>query len=499
MKLQAVTTTGIYCRADCGARPHPQNVRPMPNAIAAMAAGFRPCLICRPDRLPDLGIDSPPSEVAHAVRLIAEGFLDSATTDQLALRVGYSTRQLVRLFEQHIGASPDFVARARRAHLARRLLDESNLSIINIAFASGFSSVRQMNRVMHELFGFTPTQLRAKRSRKDTLDVLDGGLRLRVPFVGPLDGQCLMNYLAARAIPGIEMVESGVYKRTMNHCGYPGVVEIGFSRKANHLDVTMHLATFGSIIDQVERARSLFGLNNNSSAAIKFLRNDPILGQLVRTNPGIRLPGAWDPFETSVRIIIGQQVSVRGASTLTGRLAERFGQEIDAPLPGSLQFLFPSAAVLANAKMEDLGMPQSRAETIKRFASAVVSGEIDLSAVAALEDVVSSLEKIPGIGSWTAHLIAARVIGVPDAFPASDLGLRRAATRLLRLPRTISADELEELSQQWRPFRTTAAAYLWMVDSKSESAEQESKPMGKKTAIRASMRSVIIGAQHAKA
>jgi AraC family transcriptional regulator, regulatory protein of adaptative response / DNA-3-methyladenine glycosylase II len=490
MKLQAVTTTGIYCRADCGARPHPQNVRPMPNAVAAMAAGFRPCLVCRPDRLPDFGMDSPPPEVAHAVRLIAEGFLDSATTDQLAKRVGYSARQLVRLFQQRIGATPDFVARTRRAHLARRLLDESNLSIINIAFASGFSSVRQMNRVMHELFGFTPTQLRAKRMRKDTLDGLDGGLRLRVPFVGPLSIPSLMSYLGARAIPEIETVENGVYKRTMNHCGYPGVVEIGFSEKANHLDVTMHLATFGSIIDQVERVRSLFGLNHNNSQAIQFLRKDKILGQLVRTHPGIRLPGAWDRFETSVRIIIGQQVSVRGASTLMGRLVERFGTAIDAPLPGSLRRMFPNACVLADAKMEGLGMPQSRAETIKRFAAAVVSGEIDLTAVAALEDVVSLLVKIPGIGSWTAHLIAARAMGVSDAFPASDLGLRRAATRLLGFTCGISGVELEELSQQWRPFRTTAAAYLWMVASDSEFINLNIKTTSNRTAKRAGTHSV---------
>ncbi len=160
MKIQGVITTGIYCRADCGARPNPENIRPMRNPIAALAAGFRPCLVCRPDRLPEFGLDQPAPEVAHAIRLIAEGFLDDANTEQLAQRVGYSSRQLLRLFEQHVGASPDFVARARRAHLARRLLDESQLSITNIAFAAGFASVRQMNRVVKDLFGFSPSQLR---------------------------------------------------------------------------------------------------------------------------------------------------------------------------------------------------------------------------------------------------------------------------------------------------------------------------------------------------
>jgi len=178
-----------------------------------------------------------------------------------------------------------------------------------------------MNRVIQQLFGFTPTQLLAKRARHDTLDVLDGGLRLRVPFAGRLDDPSLMNYLAARANPGIETVHNGVDKRTMNHCGYPGVIEIGFSEKANHLDVTMHLATFGSIIDQVVCVRALFGLDNNNSQAVQFLCNDRILGRLVRLNPGVRLPGSWDRFETSIRIIIGQQVSVRGASTFSNAAA----------------------------------------------------------------------------------------------------------------------------------------------------------------------------------
>ncbi|MBL4688826.1 MAG: helix-turn-helix domain-containing protein, partial [Nannocystaceae bacterium] len=190
MRLQGVVTTGIYCRSDCAGRPKADNVRPMPSAIAALAAGFRPCLLCRPDRIPGLALESlsPVDEVEHALRLIAEGYLDSADTRQLAQHVGYSARHLARLFEQHVGASPNFVARARRAHFARRLLDESPLTIAAIAFAAGFSSVRQMNRAMRELFGFSPSQLRAKRSRGVPLEPLDGGLRLRIPYRGRLAG-----------------------------------------------------------------------------------------------------------------------------------------------------------------------------------------------------------------------------------------------------------------------------------------------------------------------
>lgn len=233
----------------------------METPIAAMAAGFRPCLVCRPDRLPDFGLEHPPAEIAQAVRLIAEGFLDDANTVELAERVGYSARHLVRLFEKHIGATPDFVARAQRAHLARRLLDESHLSITNVAFAAGFSSVRQMNRVVRELFGFSPMQLRSKRSRKDLFDPLDGGLRLRVPFSGTLDGQRMIEYLAARAIPGIETVEDKCYKRTMNTCGHPGVLEVRAPSRKNHLEVTMHLAAFCSDIQNAV-GKSVFHKTN---------------------------------------------------------------------------------------------------------------------------------------------------------------------------------------------------------------------------------------------
>ncbi|HEX5053379.1 MAG TPA: AlkA N-terminal domain-containing protein [Planctomycetota bacterium] len=467
MQLQGVTTTGIYCRADCTARPRPGNVRPVRNALAALAAGFRPCLLCRPDRLPDLGLDGAtlaPPEIAHAVRMIAEGYLDEASTEQLATRIGYSTRHLVRLFEQHIGATPDFVARALRAHLARRLLDESDLSITQVALAAGFSSIRQMNRVMRELFGFAPSVLRAKRSRGVALDALDGGLRLRVPYRGALDARRLIGHLAARATPGVEAVENGSYWRTLNTCGHPGVLQVRDPGCGGHLEAVLHLATFGSIVEQVERVRNLFGLHRDAEGAEKLLRRDALLGPLVRRQPGLRLLGAWDRFETAVRIVVGQQVSVRGASTVTGRLAERFGERVPVALPGRLRFLFPSAGALAKAGTRDLGMPEARARTIVHLAARVASGELDLSRPAPLEQTLATLQAVPGIGPWSAHLIAARVMGEPDAFPASDLGLRKAAATLLGRTEPVAVRELEELAQAWRPHRSTAAAYLWMAE-----------------------------------
>ena len=462
MGLQGVVTTGIYCRAGCTARPSPENVRPLRNAVEAQAAGFRPCLLCRPDRLPGLGIEQPDAEIAHAVRLIAEGFLDSATTDQLAQRIGYSSRHLVRLFEEHIGASPDFVARSRRAHLARRLLDESDLSISKIAFAAGFLSIRQMNRVMRNLFGFSPSELRRKRRRGDPLNPLDGGLRLRLPYAGHLDGRGLIRYLGARAIPGVETLVDDTYRRTMVTCGFPGVIDVRDPLDGRHVEVTMHLATFGSIVDQVQRVESLFGLHRESTEAERMLRRDEVIGPLIRRRSGLKLAGAWDRFETSVRIIVGQQVSVGGASTVSGRLAARFGETLGIGLPGGLRHVFPSPDALADADLHGIGMPAARARTIVTFARAVASGAVDLSRVAPLDEVCAELEALPGIGPWTSHLIAARAMGHPDAFAASDLGLRKGAARLLGRDEPLSARDLETLAERWRPHRSTAMAYLWL-------------------------------------
>lgn len=461
MDLQAVVTTGIYCRANCSARPAPRNVRPMRSALEAQAAGYRPCLLCRPDRLPGIGIEQPAAEIAQAVRMIAEGFLDTADTEALAARIGYSSRQLVRLFEEHIGATPDFVARSRRAHFARRLLDESDLAISKIAFVAGFTSIRQMNRVMRAIFAFSPSELRRKRRRGDVMDPLDGGLRLRLPYVGPFDVEHMVRYLGARAIPGVETFVGNTYRRTMSTCGVPGVVDVRGSDNAEHLEVTMHLGSFGSIVDQVEQVRSLFGLRWDAVAAERTLRRDKLLGSSIRQNPGTRLAGSWGRFETAVRIIVGQQVSVAGASTVCGRIAERFGERVVVTLPGRLSSVFPSPAVLAKADLVGIGMPSARASTIVAFAQSVASGDIDLGAATSLDEACAKLEALPGIGPWTSNLIAARVMEHADAFASSDLGLRKGAALLLGKTAALSARELDTLAARWRPYRTTAMAHLW--------------------------------------
>ncbi|MGI9600414.1 MAG: AlkA N-terminal domain-containing protein [Acidimicrobiales bacterium] len=465
VELQAVTTTGIYCRADCVARPRPDHVEPYHSGVAAEAAGFRPCLRCRPDRLPGRAT-AVPDAVAHALVLISDGHLDHHDEAELAARVGYSGRQLRRLFVDHVGASPDFVARSRRAHFARRLLDETDLSVSDIAFASGFSSVRQMNRVVKEVFAFSPSALRERRRRGDVLST-DGGLRLRVPYQGELPVAELIGYLASRAIPGVEEVRDGVYRRTILSCGHPGVIEVAPSDTDAHLEVTAHLPTFASVIDEVSRVRSLFATDEDPAEAVAVLRADAVLGPVVRSKPGIRLPGAWDRFETAVRVVIGQQVSVPAASTVTGRVAQRCGQQVDIGEP-ALTGVFPTPQSLADADLDGLGLTGRRAETVRAVAAAVVDGEVDLSLRADLDHIVDQWCALPGIGPWTAHVLAARVHRHPDAFPASDLGLKRSATRLLGRSTDISTAELEQLSENWRPHRSLAAAHLWFAESRQD-------------------------------
>ncbi|MPZ98986.1 MAG: helix-turn-helix domain-containing protein [Dehalococcoidia bacterium] len=462
--LNAVRTTGIYCRDGCSGRPLARNVTRYASAVAAEAAGYRPCLLCRPDRLPPATATGAHEVVARALLLISEGALDDETEATLAGRLGVTARHLRRLFQEHVGATPAFVARSRRAHFARRLLDETDLRIADIAGASGFASVRQMNRVMQSVFRFTPAELRARRRDRDRL-VADGGIRLRIPYQGPLDFERLLAYLAARAIPGVESVEVGVYRRTTSTHGEPGVIEVAAGADAQHLEAVAHLPALSTLIDDVARIRRLFGLDSPGAEATA-LATDPLLGETVREHPGIRVPGAWDPFETAVRIVLGQQVSVAAATTLVGRLVEEVGQPVEGLRPMGLSHLFPSAMQIAGASLERLGsigIPASRARALREFALAYADERVRLDAATPLEEQARALEALPGIGPWTAQMIALRATGHRDAFAAGDIGLRRNAARLAGQPGTLPTADLERLAEAWRPHRALAAIHLWMA------------------------------------
>ncbi|MBT8201134.1 MAG: helix-turn-helix domain-containing protein [Acidimicrobiia bacterium] len=453
--LQAVVTTGIYCRASCSARPAARNVRPVSSPVAAEAAGYRPCLKCRSDRVhADPNVES--TEVTRAMAMISDGYLDRHTEAELAHAVGYSARQLRRLFELHVGATPDFVARSRRAHFARRMLDETNLTVTEIAYASGFNSLRQMNRVVKDIFAFTPTELRAKRRRNQS-SATDGGLTLTIE--APPSAPDIISYLAPRSIPGVEQVVDDRYLRTIVSCGHPGVIEVA-ANDEGALEITAHLPTFASLVDDIAAIKKVFGVVPDL-AADRHLEHDPILRDLVRRRPGLRMPGAWDPFEIAVRIVIGQHISVPGATTITGRLVERLGSPIEATVSPGLTHTFPTPGAVAGGDLSGLGLTRKREETLRSLSGRVETGWFDSLSGLSLQDLTGELEALPGIGPWTSNLIAARAFGHRDAFPASDLGLRKAGAVLTGRSTTLNVREMTRLAEDWRPYRATAAAHLW--------------------------------------
>jgi AraC family transcriptional regulator, regulatory protein of adaptative response / DNA-3-methyladenine glycosylase II len=464
--LSAVVTTGIYCRPGCSARPDPRNVRPYALAAAAEADGFRACLRCRPYReapAPVAWTDGP-ELVCRAVQLILGGALDDGTEEQLGARLGVSGRHLRRLFVEAVGATPDAVARSRRAHFARRLLDDTDLPVTDVAFAAGFGSVRQLHRACLDVFRAPPTELRARRRVADRL-VADGGLRLRLPFRGPLDVDAMLRYFAARAIPGVESVDlaSGVYRRTIVVDGDPGVLEVAAGEQPDHLLLVAHLPHWEGLIHVVDRCRRLFGLDLDVEEATAALWADPVVGPLVAARPGLRVPGTWDGFETGVRAVLGQQVSVAGATTLAGRLVERLGE----PVPGlqalgGLARTFPSPATLAAADLDGLGLTGARRTALRSFAEAVATDAVRLDGSVGLDELVRSLEALPGFGPWTAQYLALR-LGERDAFPAGDLGLRRAHDRLA----APGAPPLAAAAESWRPWRPLAAVHLWTAGAAS--------------------------------
>lgn len=455
-RFSAVRTTGIYCRDGCPASPNVENVVAYDFAAAAEADGFRPCLRCRPYQAPE------PAEwlgssalVCRAVRMILGGALDDGSEADLAGRLGVSGRHLRRLFVDQVGATPDEVARSRRAHFARRLLDETDFPIAQIAHAAGFGSVRQMNRQMHRVFRASPSELRSKRRRTDRL-IADGGLPLRLTFRGPLDWAAVLAHLAPRATPGVESLDDGVYRRTISVDGHPGAIEV-HPGGADHLVLTAHLPRWEGLIHVAGRVRRAFDLDADLDAVVQTLGDDADLGPSLRRQPGVRLIGGWDPFEVAVRVILGQQVSVAGATMLAGRLVERLGQAVPGLEAWGLSHTFPAAARLADTDLRSIGLPASRARAINALSAAYLEDRVRLDGSIGLDELTASLETLPGIGPWTSQMIALRACSEPDAIPAGDLGLRRALGNGQPLP----AKVVEARAESWRPWRSYAAAHLW--------------------------------------
>lgn len=458
----AVVTTGVYCRPICPVRPpKAQNVRFMRSAAAAEEAGFRPCLRCRPEASPGtpawLGTSA---SVSRALRLIGDGALDEGSVEELAAKLGIGARHLHRLFLRHLGASPVAVAQTRRLHFAKKLLDETDLPMLDVALSSGFGSVRRFNSVVRATYDRSPSELRAASKGRRVLAPRSGeGFRVRLPFRAPLDWDSLIDFLSLRAIPGVECVDADRYRRSIALDGAVGVLEVSPVPGEDCLSLCVRMPGSQSLLRVAERVRRTFDLGADPAEISGQLAQDPLMSQLVAARPGLRVPGCWDPFELAVRAILGQQVSVRVATTLAGRLVERFGRPLEDARVGDPLRLFPTPEALCDADFRGIGLTRTREDTLRGLAEAVCGGELELDGGPDLDELVARLTRLPGIGAWTAHYVAMRGLGEPDAFPLGDLVLAKAAAGFCEAP--LAAKALSARAEAWRPWRAYAAMHLW--------------------------------------
>lgn len=454
----AVRTTGIYCRPSCPARtPAVGNVTFHPTAASAHAAGYRACKRCLPDATPG----SPEWDVAadvagRAMRLIADGLVDREGVDGLARRVGYTPRHLGRLLTQELGAGPLALARARRAQSARVLIETTDLPLTDVAFAAGFASVRQFNETLREIYASSPTELRGRRNGSRRA----GAITMRLPVRTPFAGRRMLDFLAHHLVPGVEVAGPGWYARTLDLPHGRGTVRLELvdlpdtsgaaGGGTGFVTAEFRLTDLRDTAAASERVRRLLDADCDPRAVDDHLGADPVLGDLVRATPGLRVPGQVDGDETAIRTVIGQQVSVTGARTVAGRLVAAHGRAVESDVPG-LTHLFPDAASLAVADPGTLPMPRARGRALVGLAAALADGRVLLDRGPDRDDVRRALLELPGIGPWTADYVAMRALGHPDVFLPTDLAVRRLLAGL----------DGDPDPERWRPWRSYALMHLW--------------------------------------
>jgi AraC family transcriptional regulator of adaptative response / DNA-3-methyladenine glycosylase II len=484
-----VRTTGIYCRPVCPVRlPKEENVEYFGTAAAAAEAGYRPCLRCRPEVAPGTPAwNGTSATVRRAWRLIDDALVQAMSMDDLAARLGIGSRHLRRLFVHHLGASPQSVLHTRRLHFAKQLIDSTAMPFTAVALAAGFGSIRRFNDAVVATWGRTPTALRKTAGEGRAPG---RAARFRLAYRPPYDWDAMLEFLRRRAIAGMEHVEDGRYARTFDWNGQNGSVEVGHDAAGRALHVAIEHPDPQGIYDALRRVRQMFDVDADPDAIRRHLQSDPLLRRRVRAAPGLRLPGVWDPAETAVRAIVGQQASVAGARSLLGRLTARFGR-LAGPEEAALRLVFPAAAVLMDAPLETAGLTRARAGAVRAFATAAVAGGLRLDQHEETSAVVERLSQLPGIGPWTAQYVAMRGLGDPDAFPLGDLGLRRATG--------LSDRALAERAERWRPWRAYAALYLWMEDPDvSHDALHAGRQSRRSAAARANRRGPVRAAVHAR-
>lgn len=452
-----VKTTGIYCRPVCTVKtPRESSCLFFGSAAAAEAAGFRPCLRCRPELAPY----ALQQNLAYAIwQRIAAGALNDGNVERFAQEVGLSSRQLRRVLLQHFGVTPVELAQTQRLLFAKKLLQETVLPMADIAFAAGFGSVRRFNTLFAQRYGMTPGAIRRTAEPKEGMSA---ALVLRLAYRPPFHWDGMLRYFGGRAIPGVEQVQDGAYMRSVRIGAYEGWLRVTHLPARKQLALEVAPSLLPALMPLVTRVRAQFDLDANPTAIEEHLCHDALLARRIAILPGMRVPGAFDAFELAIRAVLGQQVSVAGATTLAGRLVQRFGEPAQ-PSFAHITHYFPHAAILAAqdvSTIAQIGMPQSRAQTILNLARFAADSGLQLAPGASLDDAVAHLKSVRGIGDWTAHYIALRALRFPDAFPAGDLGLQKATAE--------DGDRLTERqlfarAASWSPWRGYAALLLWMA------------------------------------
>jgi len=468
--VTAVRTTKITCRPSCPAQtPKPENVEFFATVASAIAAGYRECKRCRPDAAPGSPEWTSRSDVAaRAMRLIGDGLVDRSGVSGLAETLGYSERHLNRLLVEEVGVGPLTLARVQRAHQARVLLETTDLAVSRIAFAAGFASIRQFNDTMREVYASTPTELR-KRSRHAQVGG-GGALQLRLAFRSPIATGELFQFLANRAVPGIETGDCGYFARTLRLPHGSGVVEL--APATDHVACQLHLDDPRDLLPAVHRARRLLDLDADPLAIKEHLGADAIIGKIVSARPGLRLPGAVDGDEIAIRAVLGQQISVLAARTLAGRLALAHGVPLATAFltrTGELTHEFPTAAQLAGCDPKTLSMLGKRAVALIRLCRALADGEVALHPGADRLETRARLTALAGIGEWTADYIMMRAFGDPDVALTTDLGVR---TALLQMRAPIGRSDLQRYAADWSPWGSYATLALWSSLSSHEKGSQ---------------------------
>jgi AraC family transcriptional regulator of adaptative response / DNA-3-methyladenine glycosylase II len=486
----AVRTTGIYCRPSCPAiTPKRSNVVFYPTAAAAQQAGFRACKRCRPVASagsPEWNVRS--DATGRAMRLIADGVVDRAGVEGLASRLGYSSRQVGRLLTTEVGAGPLALARAQRARTARILVETTALPLGDIAFAAGFASIRQFNATMLEVYDIPPRELRERAVRAGRTpaarrrapvpavgEAATGVLHLRLPYRAPIDLPRMLGFLAARAVPGVEVAAADHYQRTISLPNGCGLLSLRPVPEGSWVDCALVLCDLRDVTAAAQRARRLLDLDADPAAISGFFADDPVIGPLAASCPGRRSVGAVDGDELAVRAVLGQQVSVAAARRLADRLTAQFGTPVPAGMlagtgfDAGLTHVFPSAEAIAKADPESLPMPLARGRALVGLAEALAAGDISLDPGADRDEVTARLVARPGIGPWTAGYIRMRALADPDVFLPSDVGVTRALSGLGRpgSGRPGSA----AVAERWRPWRSYALHHLWATLEPSSSAE----------------------------